>query len=499
MHTQKTNSLGPFLVLTFIYFIVGFLTTVNGQCQGPLKIAFLSDVGELRNTLVTLISFFFFLGYLLNSSLGGKWIDKAGYKKTLLRALAIMIAALLTYFLSSWVAVHAGEGTLRIGSDRIPYGYFIFLAGSYLMGTSAALLQVVINPYVAAYPLPGTQPVQRMNIVCAVNSLGTTVAPFFVTGVMFAGVALEQVEAGQLMTPFLAMALCVLVTTLVTTRLRLPDLQGTRAESGEKLTRSIWSFPHLKWGVVALFFYVGAEVSVGVNINLYAMQQIQSGAGLTFFGRSHLVVGGLDLGIPALLATLYWGGLMVGRLVFSLFNNLSPRLLLVASTAIGAALVLIALTTNNPWLLVSVGLCHSVMWGCIFTLAIQGLGKYTSKASGVLMTAVFGGAVFPVLQGFLADLFGSWQWTWLLVVACELVMLWYALLGSRVADPFCHESLENPETCENPESRENLESPENAKSRENVESRENSESRKNGHNRKNCESAAGRLPPAESM
>ena len=85
MNTQKNNSLGPFIVLTFIYFIVGFLTTVNGQFQGPLKIAFLSHTDELRNTLTTFISFFFFLGYLLNSSLGGKWINVHGYKKTLLR------------------------------------------------------------------------------------------------------------------------------------------------------------------------------------------------------------------------------------------------------------------------------------------------------------------------------------------------------------------------------------------------------------------------------
>ena len=145
---QKRNGLGPFVVLTFIYFIVGFLTTVNGQFQGPLKIAFLSHADELRNTLTTLISFFFFLGYLLNSSLGGKWINQHGYKITLLRALCVMVAGLLTYSLSSWVVVHYGDAHLSIMGDQVPYGYFIFLLGSFLMGTSAALLQVVINPYV---------------------------------------------------------------------------------------------------------------------------------------------------------------------------------------------------------------------------------------------------------------------------------------------------------------------------------------------------------------
>ncbi|MBQ5704668.1 MAG: MFS transporter [Alistipes sp.] len=439
MNMQKRNGLGPFVVLTFIYFIVGFLTTVNGQFQGPLKIAFLSHADELRNTLTTLISFFFFLGYLLNSSLGGKWINQHGYKITLLRALCVMVAGLLTYSLSSWVVVHYGNAHLSIMGDQVPYGYFIFLLGSFLMGTSAALLQVVINPYVAAYDLPGTQPVQRMNIVCAINSFGTTIAPFFVTGVIFAGVALDSVTADQLMVPFLLIALCIVVTTVVTSRLSLPDIEGTRAEGDEKLERSVWSFRHLTLGVVAIFFYVGTEVSIGVNVNLHAMELIDAGHGLSFFGKDHLILWGLDLGIPALLATLYWGGFMVGRMTFSFFDSISPRKLLAVTTIIAAAQIVVAMVTNNLWILVSVGLCHSVMWSCIFTLSIKGLKKYTSKASGVFMMGVFGGAVFPVLQGVFADAVGSWQWTWIIALVCELVMLYYALWGCRIKDAECME------------------------------------------------------------
>lgn len=432
MSTRKKYGLGPFAVLTFIYFIVGFLTTVNGQFQGPMKIAFLSQTDELRNTLTTMISFFFFLGYLLNSSLGGKWVNARGYKTTLLRALGIMIAGLVMYSFSSWLAVHCGDACVRISGDSIPYGYFVFLLGSFLMGTSAAILQVVINPYVSAYDLPGTQPVQRMNIVCAINSFGTTIAPFFVTGVIFSGVALESVTAGQLMVPFLLVALCIAVTAAVTSRLYLPDLEGTRAEDEKKLPRSIWSFRHLTLGVIAIFFYVGTEVSVGVNVNLHAMELAESGQGLSFFGHGRLVLWGMDLGIPALLATLYWGGLMVGRLIFSFFNNISPRWLLAGVTIVATVLIATGMATENLWVLVSVGLCHSVMWSCIFTLAVQGLKEYTSKASGVFMTGVFGGAVFPVLQGILADVWGSWQWTWSIALVCELVMLFYALYGSRV-------------------------------------------------------------------
>ena len=145
MTDSKANKLGPFVVLTFIYFVVGFLTTVNGQFQGPLQVAFLSHADALRNTLTTMISFFFFLGYLVNSSLGGRWIDTKGYKTTLLRALMIMIGGLVLYSLSSFIATQWGMTGVTLGEDLVPWGYFVFLLGSFFMGTSAAILQVVIN------------------------------------------------------------------------------------------------------------------------------------------------------------------------------------------------------------------------------------------------------------------------------------------------------------------------------------------------------------------
>lgn len=437
---QTKYTLAPFVVLTFVYFIVGFLTTVNGQFQGPLKVAFLSHADELRNTLTTMISFFFFLGYLVNSGTAGKWINSHGYKMTMIRALVIMVVGLLLYSLSSWVVTRYPDGGINLGSDRVPWGYFVFLLGSFFMGTSAAMLQVVINPYVSSYELPNTTPVQRMNIVCGINSIGTTIAPFFVTGVIFAGVAFESVQANQLLVPFIVIAAVIAAVTAISAGMRLPDLASTRSQDSEKSQRSVWSFRHLALGVAAIFFYVGAEVSIGVNVNLHAMQLIENGDKLSFFGLDNIEIAGLNLGIPALLATLYWGGMMVGRLIFSCFNNVSPRKLLIAMTSIAAVLVLISMVTENLWILVSVGLCQSVMWGCIFTLAVAGLGKYTSRASGVFMMGVFGGAVFPVLQGILADVIGSWQWTWSIAMFCELFMLYYALWGCKVTD---EEALRN--------------------------------------------------------
>lgn len=408
---------GPFLLLTFVYFIVGFLTTVNGQCQGPLKVAFLSEVTENNNSLTTLISFSFFLGYLLNSSKTGRMMNRLGYKKTLIRSMMVMVIGVAFYLASALCAEYCSDVTINIGNDTVPIGYFVFLFGSYTMGTSAAMLQVVINPYIAAYPLPGTQAVQRMNFTCAINSIGTTIAPFFVTAVMFSGVPLDRVSASQLTLPFLVMMIVIAFTTWSTSKASLPDIEGTREDLSDKPRRSIWSFRHLRYGVITIFFYVGTEVGVGNNMNLHAMDLMKQGYDLS----------------PALLATLYWGGFLVGRMVSAGLKNVAPRPMLITVTVAAIALMTTSLITENLWLMAAVGLFHSVMWSCIFTLSVDGLKEYTSKASGIFMMGVFGGAVFPVLQGMLADSMGSWQYTWLIPLCCEFVILWYGLIGYRKA------------------------------------------------------------------
>ena len=137
----------------------------------------------------------------------------------------------------------------------------------------------------------------------------------------------------------------------------------------------------------------------------------------------------LGSGIPSLLATLYWGGFLVGRFVSTFFRNFNPRKILIVTTIIASVLIIISIYTENLWFLAAVGLFHSVMWSCIFTLSTRGLREYTSKASGVFMMGVFGGAVFPVAQGFLSDLLCSWQYTWSIALICEIVMLLYGLYG----------------------------------------------------------------------
>jgi len=432
MTQKQVNYLGPFITLVFLFFVVGFLTTANGQFQGPLKAAFLQNAGDLKNTFATLITFSWFLAYPLTGGIGSSWVTKYGYKGTLVRGLFIMIVGLFIFFLSSWFTVQFPDSSVQIASATVPSGFFIFLVGSFIVGASATILQVVINPYLVACTVKGTQPIQRLAIGGSSNSIGTTIAPFFVTGIVFGGLSMEEVQVSQLMGPFIALVVVMFIVALVVMKLSLPDIEGTKAEVGEKLEKSVWSFSHLTLGVIAIFFYVGVEVAIGANINLYAMEQEALNGPFSFFGNSSLTVFGINFAIPALMATLYWGGMLIGRLVGSSLSKVPPRVQLVTTTVSATTLTVLAIVMNSPWLLVAVGLFHSIMWGAIFTLSIAKLGKYTSVASGVFMIGVVGGAILPLLQGMLADAMGGWRWTWLLVIFGELFMLYYALIGSRI-------------------------------------------------------------------
>jgi Fucose permease len=144
---EQQSYLGPFITLVFLFFIVGFLTTANGQFQGPLKAAFLNDAGALKNTFATLISFSWFLAYPLTGGIGSAWVTKYGYKGTLVRALLVMIVGLGIFFSSSWYTVQFPDSSVKIASATVPMGYFIFLLGSFVVGSAATILQVVINPY----------------------------------------------------------------------------------------------------------------------------------------------------------------------------------------------------------------------------------------------------------------------------------------------------------------------------------------------------------------
>lgn len=430
---QETNYIAPFITLVVLFFFVGFLTTANGQFQGPLKFAFLEGTGQLKNTFATLITFSWFMAYPLMGGMASSWVTKYGYKRTLIRGLFILISGLGVFWLSSRVTVQFPALQLSTDTFSIPIGFFIFLIGSFVVGTAATVLQVVINPYLSACNVKGTQAVQRLNIGGASNSIGTTVAPFFVTGIVFGGLSMEDVQINQLQSPFIYLMIVLAIVTFFVSRIPLPDISGTKAEKNEKLEKSVWSFRHFTLGAIAIFFYVGVEVCIGANVNLYAIELEENGRVFSFLGLDSVSIFGTNFAIPALMATLYWGGMLIGRLISSSLSKISANTQLAFTATVSLLLCLVAIIADNPWLLVFIGLFHSVMWGAIFTLSIARLGKYTSIASGRFMIGVLGGALLPLLQGVLADLFnGEWQWTWIIVAVGELYILYYAIAGSKI-------------------------------------------------------------------
>ena len=267
------NYTGPFITMVFLFFIVGFLTTANTQFQIPLQQTFLAGVDNLKNTFSTLIIFSWFLAYPICGGTGSRWISRYGYKGTLLLSLLVMIVGLALFYASSLFTVKFPDAALTVGNASIQWGFFIFLAGSFVLGASVTILQVVVNPYLTACTVRGTQPIQRLAIGGSANSVGTTIAPYFVTGVVFAGLPMSEISIDQLMVPFLGLIAVVAVVYASLYFTSLPDIEGTRidrSEANAATDTNVWRHRHFLLGVVAIFCYVGAEVCIGGSVNVYA-------------------------------------------------------------------------------------------------------------------------------------------------------------------------------------------------------------------------------------
>ncbi len=420
MTNQKQSYVGPFITMVILMALVGLITSINQQFQAPMQAAYLSKTGDLANTLTTLIVFSFFTAYLVMGSLSARTIDNVGYRGTLIRGLVILIVGFAIFQLSAYQFETFGN-VVKIGEATIPYAYFTFLLGSFVAGTALTYLQAAINPYLVACDVKGTSGVQRQTIAGAGNSTMTTIGPLLVAYVIFGNKSASEISVSSLYLPIGILMTVVFILAIVLKKLNLPDIAGSTADKDEKLPKSVWSFSHLALGVLAIFMYVGVEVAVGSNINLYAMS-INGADGLPIY----------TMGAAAQMATLYWGGMLVGRLLGSFVSKVPPQQQLLFTSVASGILVIASMATGNPWLLVFVGLFHSIMWPAIFALAIEGLGKYTSKGSGALMMGVFGGAVLPFAQGIMADFTGNWNLTWIIVVVGEIYLLYYALLGSKV-------------------------------------------------------------------
>lgn len=402
---------GPALaLLASLFFMWGFITVINNTLLPHLRSVF-----ELNYTQTTLIESVWFIAYFVASIPSAKLIQRIGYKPALVVGLCIMAAGSLG----------------MVPAAQIP-SFEVTLVALFVIASGITLLQVAANPYVAVIGPPESSE-SRLTLVQAFNSMGTFFAPYFggylilsrtVGGTSLEGTQLTEAErladAQATQLPYIMVAVVLLVIALIIWRSNLPALgAATRRVSKEARKKlSLWKHPNLVFAVPAIFIYLIAEIGVA---NLFILFVIQPD------------IAGITPVVAANYLVLLWGGMMVGRFAGAyLMRRYNARHVL-AAFALFAMLVMIgAATLHGPvamWCLILVGLGHSIMFPAIFALGIKGLGPLTEEASGLLIMAIAGGALV-VVQGWLADSYGLQASFWL-TVACEVYVLWYALVGSR--------------------------------------------------------------------
>jgi len=387
--------------VTTLFFLWGFIT-----CLNDILIPYLKAIFQLSYSQANLINLCFFGAYFLMSIPAGKLVARLGYKKGML--LGFVVAAIGAFLFYPAAAQRA---------------YGLFLGALFVLASGITLLQVAANPYVAILGPPESAS-SRLSLTQAFNSLGTTLAPLLGSALILSrlpklsnATSAAAIDVSAVQLPYLVIGGMLLLISLVLSRINLPVIAHvTDDDTTGSHHQSAWQYRHLALGVVGIFAYVGA---IGSHIvNYLALPNVM----------------GLDATAAGNQVAFYWGAAMVGRFAGAyLLNKFSPAKIL-AFNAIGAViLVLISINTTGPvamWSLLAVGLMNSVMYPTIFTLAVAGLGRHTEEGSGLLCTAIVGGALVPLLFGAIAD-HGGLRLALLLPVLCYAYILWYGLRGSR--------------------------------------------------------------------
>ncbi|QSX31159.1 sugar MFS transporter [Shewanella cyperi] len=382
--------------LTTLFFMWGFIT-----CLNDILIPHLKAVFSLNYTQAMLIQFCFFGAYFLVSVPAGILVKRLGYQKGI-------VVGLLT----------AALGCGLFYPAAVSATYSVFLGALFVLASGITVLQVAANPYVTALG-PVDTASSRLTLTQAFNSLGTTIAPAF-GSVLILSVAVgasAEAEADAVKLPYLLLCGMLIVLAAVFALLKLPHIHDQEDEVAAPV-RSALSHRHLVLGALAIFMYVGGEVAIGSLL-------------VSFMGEAH--VAGLKEADAANYIAFYWGGAMVGRFIgAAVMQKLSPGKVLGFNAGVAALLVILAMSGNGQlamWAMLAVGLCNSIMFPTIFSLALKGLGRATAQGSGILCLAIVGGAVVPLLQGLLADAVGL-SASYVLPVICYLYIVFYGLKGS---------------------------------------------------------------------
>ena len=380
-----------FIAMTCLFFFWGFITVLN-----DILIPFLKDSFNLNYTQAMLVQFCFFGAYFIVSPFAGKLIDKVGYQQGIVLGLLTTAAGCVLFYPSAELNV-----------------YVLFLFAFFVLASGITILQVAANPYVAALG-PDKTAASRLNLAQAANSLGTTVGPI-IGAALILGAATADASAVQ--GPYLILAALLLVVAIMFRFIKLPRIASV--ENEENSDASVWNHRSLVLGALAIFLYVGGEVSIGSFL-------------VNYFAESS--IGGLSHAEAGEMVAYYWGAAMIGRLVGAVaMNYVAPTKYLSLNALIAIVMIIVSMNTTGSlamWSILAVGFFNSIMFPTIFTLAVKGLGSLTSKGSGLVCQAIVGGALIPLLQGVVADMVGI-QLSFIVPMLCYIYIGWYALRGAE--------------------------------------------------------------------
>ncbi len=410
-----TGNKSALAMVVTLFFLWGFITSLNDILIPHLKSVFTLSYAE-----VMLVQTFFFSAYFVFALPSGKVIDRIGYKWTMVSGLLIMAAGALCF----------------IPAAMAP-SFPLFLVALAIVAAGMTFLQVSANPYVIVLG-PERTASSRLNLAQAFNSLGTTVAPYIGSLFILGAVPLTAIEMGRLSQPalhayrvtqsavvkgpYLIIAVILVLFAIAFAMYKLPKIQpqGLPAESVGANAPSIWQQRHLLLAVVAIFVYVGAEVSIGSFLVNYLSQPN---------------IGNLTEKVAAGYVAFYWGGAMIGRLGGAgITQKLRAGPVLGVAAIVAFCLVVTSMLTLGHlamWSIILVGLFNSIMFPSIFALGLAGLGPLANRGSSMLVSAIIGGALLPLLQGFIADRIGIHH-AFFIPALCYVYICFFGFKGSKI-------------------------------------------------------------------
>lgn len=417
--TPAMSGLTPFVIMLF--FAWGLATVLVDTVVPRMKAQF-----SLNYVEAMLTQFAFFLAYFIMSIPAGGILTRVGYLRGIVCGLGVMALGCLLFLPASWLGV-----------------YPAFLLALFVMASGITILQVAANPLMSLLGPPETAP-SRLSLAQAFNSLGTTFGPMVGSVLILShkpggdGTADAATPDGGVQLPFLVIAAGLVLLALLFWKLRHRETRRAVGEAAASFSLAVLAHPRLALGAIGIFVYVGAEVSIGsAMVNYLTLDRTQAatetlGGQITHFLHLHNAINTPE-GRAGSLLSLYWGGAMVGRFIGSaILRHLRAGLALAGCALAAALLVCLSMASSGDAAVVSilaVGLFNSIMFPTIFTLAIEGLGDETPHGAGVLCLAIVGGAVVPLLTGFVADSVGLVMAYWVPVICYALIGLYGSMVG----------------------------------------------------------------------